>query len=130
TSTMAAEVPALPLELDPLIAEAKQRARRRRFALALLLLAGATGTGFYLSRPSGSGGGGRAGALSSGISVPPVVGRGFIQSPPASALAAQMLVAMSFPTVRVGYLVTGDGRLLRSSDGGRTWRQVGSLGRI
>ena len=33
---MSAHVPALPLELDPLIAEAKQRARRRR----LLLLAG------------------------------------------------------------------------------------------
>lgn len=33
---MSAHVPALPLELDPLIAEAKQRARRRR----LILLAG------------------------------------------------------------------------------------------
>src|SRR5581483_11805860 len=39
---MSAHVPALPLALDPLIAEAKERARRRRLAaLALLVVAGA-----------------------------------------------------------------------------------------
>jgi hypothetical protein len=36
---MSAQVPALPLELDPLIAEAKQRARRRRLLAAGVLLA-------------------------------------------------------------------------------------------
>ena len=36
---MSAHVPALPLELDPLIAEAKQRARRRRLIAAAVLLA-------------------------------------------------------------------------------------------
>lgn len=37
---MSAHVPALPLELDPLIAEAKQRARRRRLTAVVALLAG------------------------------------------------------------------------------------------
>lgn len=36
---MSAHVPALPLELDPLIAEAKQRARRRRFILLVGVVA-------------------------------------------------------------------------------------------
>lgn len=36
---MSAHVPALPLEADPLIAEAKQRARRRRLIAAAVLLA-------------------------------------------------------------------------------------------
>jgi hypothetical protein len=35
---MSAHVPALPFELDPLIAEAKQRARRRRLIAALVLV--------------------------------------------------------------------------------------------
>src|SRR5438876_3748390 len=38
---MSEHVPALPLDLDPLIAEAKQRARRRRLLLAACLLAAA-----------------------------------------------------------------------------------------
>lgn len=120
-----------PLGVDPLIAEAKQRARRRRLALVLLLLLGAgVGIALYLS-PPGSGGGGAGGSaaneLPSSVAVPRVVGRGSIQSPPAAALAGQTLVAMSFPTVRTGYLLTGDGRLLRTRDEARTWREVGRL---
>jgi len=51
---MLAHTPALPLELDPLIAEAKQRARRRRLlvAAALLLAVGAA-TGGVLAFGSG-----------------------------------------------------------------------------
>ena len=51
---MSVVVPALPLGLDPLIAEAKERARRRRLlALALsLLIVAAAATSVVLTRPS------------------------------------------------------------------------------
>ena len=55
---MSAHVPALPLELDPLIAEAKQRARRRRlFALAALIAAGAVTAGVLAFGGGGASGG-------------------------------------------------------------------------
>jgi hypothetical protein len=55
---MSAHVPALPLELDPLIAEAKQRARRRRLLVvaALLLTVGAAAGG-VLAFGAGNGSG-------------------------------------------------------------------------
>lgn len=47
-------VPRLPIAVDPLIAEAKQRARRRRFAVACLVVAGASvALGFSLPPRSG-----------------------------------------------------------------------------
>lgn len=97
--------------------------------MLLLVLAGAAGLGLYFSQPSGggSGGAGKVGSLPSNIALPPVTGAGVIQSPSASALATQTLLSMSFPTTRVGYVVRGDGRLLRSADGGRSWRAVGSF---
>ena len=53
---MSAHVPALPLEADPLIAEAKQRARRRRlFAAGVVLALGAV-VGGVLASGSGSAG--------------------------------------------------------------------------
>ena len=57
TSTMSADVPALPLGLDPLIAEAKQRARRRR--LLVLAAAGLIAAGLlaFELAPSRTGGG-------------------------------------------------------------------------
>src|SRR5690348_9016151 len=45
---MAVNVPRLPLSIDPLIAEAKERARRRRLLLAALLV-GVIGLGAGLS---------------------------------------------------------------------------------
>ena len=47
---MTARAPRLPLSLDPLIAEAKQRARRRRFLIAAvaLLVVGAAGAAVAL----------------------------------------------------------------------------------
>lgn len=52
---MSAHVPALPLEADPLIAEAKQRARRRRLvAAAALLLAILGGTGLVVHALAGT----------------------------------------------------------------------------
>jgi photosystem II stability/assembly factor-like uncharacterized protein len=125
---MSAAVPPLGIEVDPLIAEAKRRARRRRAAWLLLVVAGGTALGLYLSRPGGgSNGGGNTSAVPSSISMPPVAGTGFVQAPSAAALARETLVAMSFPTARVGYLVRGDGALLRSVDEGRSWREVGRL---
>lgn len=54
---MSAHVPALPLELDPLIAEAKQRARRRR----LLVAAGLLAAGVAVAGTLAVGGGGSSG---------------------------------------------------------------------
>lgn len=52
---MSAHVPALPLEVDPLIAEAKQRARRRRLiAVVALVVAGAAAWGLLAAGGSGS----------------------------------------------------------------------------
>lgn len=57
---MSADVPALPLETDPLIAEAKQRARRRRlFAAAALLAAGGAAGAVLALGSSGSASPGR-----------------------------------------------------------------------
>jgi uncharacterized protein DUF4232 len=57
---MSAHVPALPLEADPLIAEAKQRARRRRLiAAAALLAAGGVAGGVLVFGGSGSASPGR-----------------------------------------------------------------------
>src|SRR5436190_17597160 len=56
---MTAGVPALPLEIDPLIAEAKRRARRRRVLLLVaagLLAASAAGIELAGSGSSGSSG--------------------------------------------------------------------------
>jgi hypothetical protein len=53
---MSAHVPALPLEVDPLIAEAKQRARRRRLAAAALLAVGASAAGVLAFGGGGSSG--------------------------------------------------------------------------
>jgi len=54
---MSAHVPALPLETDPLIAEAKQRARRRRLIAATGVLAlGLAVGGIFMLNSSGSGG--------------------------------------------------------------------------
>jgi Protein of unknown function (DUF4232) len=56
---MSAHVPALPLEADPLIAEAKQRARRRRLIAATALLAlGLIVGGVFVFSSSGGGGSG------------------------------------------------------------------------
>jgi hypothetical protein len=53
---MSVGVPALPLGLDPLIAEAKERARRRRFlALGALVIAAATVGATFGLRPTGGG---------------------------------------------------------------------------
>jgi Protein of unknown function (DUF4232) len=54
---MSAHVPALPLEADPLIAEAKQRARRRRLiaAAALVVVGAAVGGGLGFGSGGGSG---------------------------------------------------------------------------
>lgn len=54
---MSAHVPALPLELDPLIAEAKQRARRRRLLAAGALLAVAAVVAGVLAFGAGKGSG-------------------------------------------------------------------------
>jgi hypothetical protein len=53
---MSAHVPALPLELDPLIAEAKQRARRRRWVVvaAVAVVAAAVVTTFALRSGGGT----------------------------------------------------------------------------
>lgn len=52
---MSAHVPALPFELDPLIAEAKQRARRRRLIAAVaLVMTGAAVWGLLAAGGSGS----------------------------------------------------------------------------
>lgn len=57
---MSAHVPALPLEADPLIAEAKQRARRRRLiAAAALLAAGGVAGGVLALGGSGTASPGR-----------------------------------------------------------------------
>jgi hypothetical protein len=57
---MSAHAPALPLEADPLIAEAKQRARRRRLiAAAALMVAGAVVGGVLAFGGSGSASPGR-----------------------------------------------------------------------
>lgn len=57
---MSAHVPALPLEADPLIAEAKQRARRRRLiAAAALLAAGGVAGGVLAFGGSGAASPGR-----------------------------------------------------------------------
>jgi Protein of unknown function (DUF4232) len=55
---MSAHVPALPLEADPLIAEAKQRARRRRLiaVAALLAVGGAVAGGVFAFGAGGSSG--------------------------------------------------------------------------
>jgi len=53
---MSAHTPALPLELDPLIAEAKQRARRRRFVVIAVVLA-VSGAVAWGALASGGGGG-------------------------------------------------------------------------
>jgi Domain of unknown function (DUF4232) len=53
---MSAHVPALPLEVDPLIAEAKQRARRRRLALLAVALAAAGAAGWGVQASGGGGG--------------------------------------------------------------------------
>lgn len=54
---MSAHVPALPLEVDPLIAEAKRRARRRRLlAVAVVLAGGGAGLGVLASSGGGSSG--------------------------------------------------------------------------
>jgi len=51
---MSVHVPALPLEVDPLIAEAKQRARRRRLiGLVLVVVLGAVVGGTFALRSSG-----------------------------------------------------------------------------
>lgn len=52
---MESEVPALPVGLDPLIAEAKQRARRRRYLFATLAVV-AAGALTYGLLPSGRSG--------------------------------------------------------------------------
>lgn len=54
---MSAHVPALPLEADPLIAEAKQRARRRRLIALAALLALGVAIGGVLAFGSGRGSG-------------------------------------------------------------------------
>jgi hypothetical protein len=54
---MSAHVPALPLEADPLIAEAKQRARRRRFLVAVALLVAGGAAGGVLAFGAGGGSG-------------------------------------------------------------------------
>jgi photosystem II stability/assembly factor-like uncharacterized protein len=124
---MATGTPALPIEVDPLIAEAKQRAARRRAALLLLLLTGgAAATAAYYFGSGGGSGSTKSSPVSS-ITAPRVAAVGVIAAPSAVALTAQSLVAMSFPTARVGFVATGDGRLLRTSDMGRTWRRVGRL---
>jgi hypothetical protein len=53
---MTAHVPALPLEVDPLVAEAKRRARRRRLAVAaiVVLASAAVGTTFALRSSGGA----------------------------------------------------------------------------
>jgi uncharacterized protein DUF4232 len=54
---MSAHVPALPLEADPLIAEAKQRARRRRLLAGTALLAAGAVVGGVLAFGAGGGSG-------------------------------------------------------------------------
>lgn len=54
---MSAHVPALPLELDPLIAEAKRRARRRRLVAAAVCLAAGGAAAGVLAFGAGKGSG-------------------------------------------------------------------------
>lgn len=52
---MSAHIPALPLEADPLVAEAKRRARRRRLIVALVVaIAGAAVAATFTLRSSGA----------------------------------------------------------------------------
>jgi uncharacterized protein DUF4232 len=105
---MAVHVPALPLELDPLIAEAKQRARRRRLlGVAALLAAGATGVGLMLSGGAGSSG-----------EVPWLPTRpqlGAVNPPLAPACTAAQLKANLFLQGAAGNLAGGISIVNRSS---------------
>ena len=100
---MSAGVPALPLGLDPLIAEAKRRMRRRRLVATAALLAVAAGTVVWAAVPSGKPG------------ETPAVG--------------QLHFSAHAPSGPVEWVGTGGGvawagtyrNLWLSTNGGRTW---------
>lgn len=154
---MSADAPFLPLELDPLIAEAKQRARRRRLIVVAVIVVAAAAGAILAARSSS-----RTPALSSleaatrdrvqmvfAGSSPAVTlagaGRGAIwlttdegrtwrRSPGNYWTAATATIPASFPDFvdhRHGWIVTRsphDGpRLERTVDGGRTWRLLPPL---
>ena len=109
---MTSGVPALPIELDPLIAEAKQHARRRRYLFVTLAVV-AAGALTYGLLPSGRAGG---------------AGR---QSLPTSLTGRLAFGARNQATVRdigsagggVFYAAT-DNAFWLTTDGGRTWRDA------
>jgi photosystem II stability/assembly factor-like uncharacterized protein len=53
--------------------------------------------------------------------------RGHTQVPDFAAIRAKTPVAFGFFDVRHGVISTGDGLLLATADGGRSWRRVGRL---
>ena len=77
-----------------------------------------------------------AGGASAASSAPPSVLRpervvfGSVSGPSKDALALRMPVAVSFVSPADGFLATAGGRLLATSDGGRSWRRVGGSTRF
>jgi photosystem II stability/assembly factor-like uncharacterized protein len=61
---------------------------------------------------------------------PGAVRDGSVVAPDASRLRRMELVAMDFVTPERGFVATGDGRLLVTGDGGRSWRSVGARRRF
>lgn len=115
---MAMGVPALSIELDPLIAEAKQHARRRRYLLGTLAVI-AAGALTYGLLPSGRSGG--AGS----------------QSLPESLVGRLEFAARHQEPVRgaggVGggvFFAATDDAVSLTTDGGRTWRDAPGSGLI
>lgn len=110
---MSAGVPSLPLELDPLIAEAKERARRRRVLALAALVVVAAGAMTYGLLPSGRSG-------TSGVS-----------SFPKSLAARLELAARERDNVWVAggagggvFFAQADDALWLTANGGRTWREA------
>jgi len=115
---MASGVPALPVGIDPLIAEAKQRAQRRRYLFVLLAVV-AAGALTYGLLPSGRAGG------AAGQSLPNSL---------AGRLAFGARHQESVRDVRgvgggVFFAATDNGFWL-TADGGRTWRRAPGSGLI
>src|ERR671936_422688 len=64
-------------------------------------------------------------APASSVLRPAQVVVGSVVGPGQEALPRRLPVAVSFVSSADGFLATGDGRLLATVDGGRSWRRIG-----
>jgi hypothetical protein len=122
---MSAHAPRLPFSLDPLIAEAKQRARRRRLLVAAGLVLVVAGTAAGVSATRSSGGPGSPGPSGTGTGLLSEPGRvGSVRIDPAGAIGPLRINRSSRAQV-IAY--AGEPSLFRigKGDRGTTYEALG-----